>query len=898
MLPSRLALTAGILLVATASLQAADEKVTYADHVLPIFRAKCFACHNPDKKAGGLDLTNYTAMKEGGGSGDVVEAGDADSSYLWLLVNHESDPYMPPKSDKLPAPMLATIKAWITGGALDTKSSKAVVRPKAKMEFALSFGSTGRPTGPPPLPSRLSLQPVVHTERTTAVNSLATSPWAPLVAISGQKQILLYNTQTLELAGSLPFPEGEPQVLKFSRSGHLLMAGGGQGSARGRVVVFNVKNGDRIFEIGDELDAVLGADISSDHKFIALGGPQKVVRVYSTENSELLYESRKHTDWITSISFSPDGVLLASGDRNGGVFVWEADTGREYLGLRGHSKRISDFSWRADSNLLASASEDTTVKLWEMENGRLIKSFGAHGGGTAAVDFTRDGEIVTAGRDKTVKLWKGDGAAIRTFEAFADLALVVAYCDETKRVIGGDWTGLVRVWNAADGKRLGELSTNPITLEARLGLAQADTGKLAADQKAKLAAYTAAQVKVTAVTAQLAAANKKVADSVALEKTVAAKVVVDQATATDAKTKHDAAAKVVATLKPLVPLLKEAVAKADLAVAKAAGDQDVIKAVAQLKAVSTAREGTLTAGTKTVAAEAARLAAATAAVTAGTKQVTDTKAVIVATQKLVVQYTAALAAEQKNAAAAKAASDAANTAAAKGQQAVARWQNEIQFTQKLLTLQDRQTKFDDLEIAFLEADAELKAMQARVTAAQTAVTAAQQVVKTSTNAATVTKQKLTQVTADKTTQVAQVTIREKAAPMLKEAVDKGAAAVAALPADKELAAAAAQIKAAFDRNNQTVVQLKAKVVELDKSLAAVQLEVTAAEKKVVASKTTVAEATKKLQAEQTATVPVQAKVTTAKQAFDQGRASLDQVKAEVDGLRAQASTAAAAPAQG
>ncbi len=898
MLHFRLALTACILFVTTASTRAADEKITYVDHVQPIFRAKCFACHNPDKKSGGLDLTNYTAMKEGGSSGDVVEAGDVDSSYLWLLVNHESEPYMPPKADKLPAEMLDVIKAWIVGGALDTKSSKAVVRPKAKMEFALSFGSTGRPDGPPPLPTRLSLQPVVHTERSTAVNSIATSPWATLVAVSGQKQILLYNTQTLELAGTLPFPEGEPHVLQFSRSGHLLLAGGGQGATAGRVVVFNVKNGERIFEIGDELDAVMGADISSDHKYIALGGPQKVVRVYSTETSEVVYEVRKHTDWVSAVSFSPDGVLLATGDRNGGVFVWEADTGREYLGLKGHSKRISGFSWRADSNLLASASEDASVRLWEMENGKQIKSWGAHGGGTASVDFTRDGEIVTAGRDKTVKLWKGDGAAIRTFEAFADLALATAYCDETKRVVGGDWTGLVRVWNAADGKRLGELSTNPITLESRLALAQADVGKVVADQKTKQAAYTAAQAKVTAATAQLAAGQKKLAEATTLEKALTAKLVVDQKTAADAKVKLDVSAKVVATLQPLVPLLKEAVAKADLAVAKAAGDPDVVKAAAQLKAVAVSRDGSFVAATRTVAEETAKMNTATAAVAAGTKAIAATKTVIAATQKAVTQYTASLDAEQKNATASKAALDSANAAAAKAQQAVTRWQNEIQFTAKLVALNERQQKFGELELAFLEAEAELKEMQNKVSLAQAAVSAAQKTEKTSTDIVVAIKQKLAQVTVDKQTQAAQVAVREKAVPMLQDAVSKGAAAVAALPADKELAAAAGQLKAAFDRNNATIAQVKTKVAELDKSLAVIQKDVTAAQQKAVGAKAVVAEATKKYQAEQAATAPVQARTTTAKQAFEQARTSLDQLKQEVDGLRQQASTGAAGPAQG
>jgi len=160
------------------------------------------------------------------------------------------------------------------------------------------------------------------------------------------------------------------------------------------------------------------------------------------------------------------------------------------------------------------------------------------------------------------------------------------------------------------------------------------------------------------------------------------------------------------------------------------------------------------------------------------------------------------------------------------------------------------------------------------------------------------KQKLTQVTADKTAQAAQIALREKATPMLTEAVTKGAAAVAALPADKELATAAAQLKAALDRNNQTITQLKAKVVELDKSIAAVKAETAAADQKLLAAKTVVGAATKKLAEEQAAVAPVQVKVTAAKQAFDKGRAALDQVKQEVDGLRQQASTGATTKAQG
>ena len=182
---------------------------------------------------------------------------------------------------------------------------------------------------------------------------MACSPWAPLLAVAGQKQVLLYNTDTSELAGVLPFPEGTAQILKFSRNAGLLLAGGGRGAHSGKVVLWNIRTGARVVEIGDEYDSVLAADISSDHSMVALGGSSKMLRIYSTSDGELLHDIKKHTNWIFSLEFSPDGVLLASGDRNGGLHVWESMTGREYLALRGHGGAITAVSWRADSNIIA-----------------------------------------------------------------------------------------------------------------------------------------------------------------------------------------------------------------------------------------------------------------------------------------------------------------------------------------------------------------------------------------------------------------------------------------------------------------------------------------------------------------------------------------------------------------
>jgi hypothetical protein len=530
-------LIALILWLATGPLDAAaQEKVTFDEHIVPIFRDKCFGCHNPDKKSGGLVLSNYSALLAGGGSGEIVFATDVEGSRLFALVSHKEEPFMPPKADKLPDAQIDLIRKWIEGGLLENAGSKAKASNRPKFDIALKAAPTKRPDGPPPMPHSLLLEPVVRTARASAITAVAASPWAPLVAVAGQRQIVLYNADTLEFLGVLPFPEGTPHVVRFSRSGSLLLAAGGRGAQTGRVVLFDVATGERVVEVGDEFDAVLAADISADQTMVALGGPGKIIRIYATADGSLLHEIKKHTDWVTALEFSPDGVLLATGDRNGGLFVWEANTAREYLSLRAHTASITDLSFRSDSNVLASCSEDTTVRLWEMENGGNIKGWGAHGGGVSSLRFALDGRIASCGRDRVAKIWDQNGAVQRQFDPFNDLALRVAFNHDGSRVIAGDWTGELRVWSAADGKLAGTITPNPPTLAERIEAGNKELAGRKATQQ-QLAA-TAAESKAAAekATADLAAAQtdssgRSAAAKTAQDAVAKAKELVDKANA-------------------------------------------------------------------------------------------------------------------------------------------------------------------------------------------------------------------------------------------------------------------------------------------------------------------------------------------------------------------------------
>jgi WD40 repeat protein len=519
-----------------STFSSAQTKVTFDQHVLPIMKDKCAGCHSVDKKRGGLVVNNYTALMAGGSSGAAVKPGDPDGSLLFKVMAHTSEPFMPPKQDKLPQATLDVIHKWIAGGAPENAGSKVVMAEKPKVDFALKGVEKGKPAVVPMPPANLPLDPVVRAPRETAVTALASNPWAPVVAVGGQKQVLLYNSDTLDLIGVLPFPEGTPSVLKFSRNGSLLLAGGGRAGKSGKVVIWSVTRGERLFAVGDESDAVLAADVSPDQSRVALGGPSKLVRVYSTKDGKLLHEIKKHTDWVTAIEFSPDGVLLATGDRNGGLFVWEAFTAREYFALRGHTAAVTDVSWRPDGNVVGACGEDGTVRLFEMENGTQVRGWGAHGGGAQGMHYAKDGRIVSTGRDRVTKLWDGNGGAQRSFEALPDVGLKTVFSHDGGRVIAADWTGHVAVWNTADGKRLGSLTANPAPPAEQLALAQKTLAEKQKAFDALTASAKASEAAFAKVNADLAAARKAVADTAAAFKAAEVKLTQTRAAVTTAQT--------------------------------------------------------------------------------------------------------------------------------------------------------------------------------------------------------------------------------------------------------------------------------------------------------------------------------------------------------------------------
>ncbi len=113
-------------LVFACGLQLCLPKIQAAD-AYSILQKNCFGCHGVAKTSG-LDLRTAETALAGGMHGAVIVAGDPDQSRLYKLINHVSEPAMPP-GKKLSDDDIETLRIWIEAGApypkIDAKEANA-----------------------------------------------------------------------------------------------------------------------------------------------------------------------------------------------------------------------------------------------------------------------------------------------------------------------------------------------------------------------------------------------------------------------------------------------------------------------------------------------------------------------------------------------------------------------------------------------------------------------------------------------------------------------------------------------------------------------------------------------------------------------------------------------------
>ena len=101
-------------------------QVDYSTQIQPIFDDNCISCHiDGGAYFGGLDLSSYSLVMEGGSSGNTIVPFDHSSSELFNRITLDEGDYefMPQNGTSLSQSEIDLIAQWIDEGALQENNN-------------------------------------------------------------------------------------------------------------------------------------------------------------------------------------------------------------------------------------------------------------------------------------------------------------------------------------------------------------------------------------------------------------------------------------------------------------------------------------------------------------------------------------------------------------------------------------------------------------------------------------------------------------------------------------------------------------------------------------------------------------------------------------------------------
>jgi WD40 repeat protein len=146
--------------------------------------------------------------------------------------------------------------------------------------------------------------------------------------------------------------------------------------------------------------------------------------------------------------------LLAIGDRFGDITLWDVPRGKEIATLRAHRHRVFSLAYSADAATLASVGDDNAIRLWDLKTTKLRLFISARSRVEAFfVAITRDGKRIAAvSLTGVVKLWDAmDGRELATLQQEEHACPIIFSPDGRLLVVG--CRRKVKVWKLPSGSR-------------------------------------------------------------------------------------------------------------------------------------------------------------------------------------------------------------------------------------------------------------------------------------------------------------------------------------------------------------------------------------------------------------------------------------------------------------
>jgi len=416
-------------LVAAPPVAAQDP--SYVRDVRPILDKSCTSCHQPASKQSDLDLTTYDGLRAGGRRGPAVVPGSPEQSLVIQFITAVVLPAMPFGQAPLAANEVATIREWIGAGAKDDSPSDTAAS-----------------------------DPVVY-HQPPVITALRFSPDGQMLAVSGNREVLLHRADGSSLLKRLPGRADRILSIAFSADGSLMIAGGGTPARFGEIQIWDPRDGRLLRTAEATKDTVFGASLSPDASKVAVGCADNTVRAFATADGKELFTITTHENWVLGTAFGIDSKRLVSVGRDRAAKLIDASAGQFLENVNQMHGELAAVARNPKADQIVIGGDDRIPYIYRMdrphnmkvgEDAALVRQLAVQDGAIFALDWSADGtRVAVGGAGPNVNIYDAEtGTSLASCRGHTAGIYAVAFSPDGAHLATGGFDGQVRLYRAKD----------------------------------------------------------------------------------------------------------------------------------------------------------------------------------------------------------------------------------------------------------------------------------------------------------------------------------------------------------------------------------------------------------------------------------------------------------------
>ncbi|MDQ3296679.1 MAG: protein kinase [Myxococcota bacterium] len=249
------------------------------------------------------------------------------------------------------------------------------------------------------------------------------------VAVAAGGEVRIWDVATATLLATCKTSANRLPGLTFTPANDRIVIGGADGTVR----LCDAATGEVTHVLSGHLGVAHLVEIDRDGGVLVTASLDGTARLWTLATGEPIGVLAGHRGGIRTLELSPDGRSVATGGEDATIRIWDVESATQIASLEGHVGRITGLLWETQDRI-ESASHDGTIRRWNVARAKKHAIAHRHAATVESIQLSRDGALLTYGRDATAIVWDPTTLAHRAAVPDQQTIASVAWVDPSRVV--------------------------------------------------------------------------------------------------------------------------------------------------------------------------------------------------------------------------------------------------------------------------------------------------------------------------------------------------------------------------------------------------------------------------------------------------------------------------------